>query len=274
MALVEIDRQRIERRDFPITRRGYEPAAVDAHLRGVAGELEELQRAAAGPGPNSLASTAGTQVQSIIQAAEAAAADIERQAAEDAERTRTDALTRARAHVAAVAEATATLLARVESMEEELGALQQSARGGASRLAEQLRSVETNMQELYGAATGAVPAVAAVSTPGARAASPPAAPSPAAEPALAAVAPEPAEPAEPAQALELPLPEPSPAVAELVPAEPATEGNGDLDGARLIALNMALNGEPRADADRYLAENFQLADRQTLIDEVYAAIEG
>ena len=37
---------------------------------------------------------------------------------------------------------------------------------------------------------------------------------------------------------------------------------------------MALNGESRADADRYLAENFKLSDRQKLIDEVYAAIEG
>jgi hypothetical protein len=36
---------------------------------------------------------------------------------------------------------------------------------------------------------------------------------------------------------------------------------------------MALNGESREDADRYLAENFQLADRAELIAEVYAAIE-
>ena len=48
----------------------------------------------------------------------------------------------------------------------------------------------------------------------------------------------------------------------------------DLDSARLVALNMALNGEPRAEAERYLAENFRLSDRQRLIDEVYAAIEG
>jgi hypothetical protein len=39
-------------------------------------------------------------------------------------------------------------------------------------------------------------------------------------------------------------------------------------------LNMALNGEPRTETDRYLAENFQLSDRGRLIDEVYAAIEG
>jgi len=61
--------------------------------------------------------------------------------------------------------------------------------------------------------------------------------------------------------------------------EPAGEGEGggeggELDSARLVALNMALNGESRASTDRYLAENFELADRQKLIDEVYAAIEA
>jgi hypothetical protein len=54
----------------------------------------------------------------------------------------------------------------------------------------------------------------------------------------------------------------------------ADSAGGDLDGARLIALNMALNGESRADTERYLAENFQLPDRLKLIDEVYSAIEG
>ena len=56
--------------------------------------------------------------------------------------------------------------------------------------------------------------------------------------------------------------------------EAPTPENGDLDGARLIALNMALNGESREEAERYLAENFELADRGKLIDEVYAAIES
>ena len=37
---------------------------------------------------------------------------------------------------------------------------------------------------------------------------------------------------------------------------------------------MALNGESRADTERYLAENFELPDRLKLIDEVYAAVEG
>ncbi|HXM86979.1 MAG TPA: hypothetical protein VN889_05045, partial [Solirubrobacteraceae bacterium] len=57
-------------------------------------------------------------------------------------------------------------------------------------------------------------------------------------------------------------------------APQAAAGSGDLDGARLVALNMALNGESRESAERYVAENYQLADRAKLIDEVFAAIEA
>jgi hypothetical protein len=49
---------------------------------------------------------------------------------------------------------------------------------------------------------------------------------------------------------------------------------GDVEGARLIALNMALNGQDRDETDRYLAENFDLADRQRLLDEVYASVDA
>jgi hypothetical protein len=66
------------------------------------------------------------------------------------------------------------------------------------------------------------------------------------------------------------LPQPAPDTG----AKPAAQRNGDLDGARLTALNMALSGEPREVTDRYLAANFQLADREKLIAEVYDAIEG
>jgi hypothetical protein len=58
------------------------------------------------------------------------------------------------------------------------------------------------------------------------------------------------------------------------PAPPLLETDDDTEGARLIALNMALNGTPRAETDRYLAENFQLADRAGLLNEVYASVEG
>jgi hypothetical protein len=54
----------------------------------------------------------------------------------------------------------------------------------------------------------------------------------------------------------------------------ASPTSGDLDGARLVALNMALNGDSREETGRYLSENFEVPDPDRLLDEVYAAIEG
>ena len=89
---MELDRQAIERKDFPIGRRGYDPDAVDAHLRSLAGEFEDLQRTAAhGSSEVSLASSAAGQVQSILQAAESAAAEIEQNALDDASSVRDEA---------------------------------------------------------------------------------------------------------------------------------------------------------------------------------------
>ena len=48
----------------------------------------------------------------------------------------------------------------------------------------------------------------------------------------------------------------------------------DIEAARLVALNMALNGQARAATDRYLAENFDLRNRKALLDEVYATVGG
>jgi DivIVA domain-containing protein len=281
---VGVDRQAIERKDFPISRRGYDAVAVDAHLRTLAGEFETLQRAAASGGADmSLASTAGSHVQSILEAAETAAAEIERQALVDAqkvreeadldaERTREDAVAKARKHVASVARIAATLLERVGAMDGEVTALIESLRAGAGRLAGDLGAVELSMGELYDAAAGTT---ATPSPPPAEAQAPP--PAPPAQP----------QPQQPA-AFEAELdeamtisaaqvaPEPAPAAPSqpAAPAEAEAPAGGDVDGARLIALNMALNGESRAETERYLAENFQLPDRLKLVDEVYAAIEG
>jgi DivIVA domain-containing protein len=315
MAAVELDRQAIERRDFPIGRRGYDTAAVDAHLRAVAAEVEELRRAAAGGGAEtSLAAAAGNQVQSILAAAESAAAEIERQASEeaqrtreaaqhDAARTREDAIARAQAHVAAVSQVAAALLERVGSMDSEAGALVESLRTGAGRLASDLASVERSMAELYDAAAGRV---ANGASGGAPARSQATAPSHAPEASHAPAFPEAPFPETPApsapsgggrSAFEAQLdeamaraaaaaPEPAPTTTSGSPAatpppsspspasEPAAGSGGDIDGARLIALNMALNGESREETERYLAENFELPDRGALVDEVYAAIEG
>ncbi|MGA9874892.1 MAG: hypothetical protein WBQ21_03700, partial [Solirubrobacteraceae bacterium] len=88
MSVVELDRQGIERRDFPIARRGYDPATVDAHLRALSAEVEELRRELEGSGRESLATVAGTQVQGILEAAQATAETIQSEAAQDAQRVR------------------------------------------------------------------------------------------------------------------------------------------------------------------------------------------
>ena len=64
---------------------------------------------------------------------------------------------------------------------------------------------------------------------------------------------------------EIPAEEPAPAA--------SSEGEG-AEGARLIALNMALNGTPREETARYLEENFNLEDQDGILDEVYARVGG
>jgi DivIVA domain-containing protein len=310
MATVELDRQSIEKRDFPIGRRGYDPAAVDAHLRALAAEVEELRYALETRAGESLGSSAGTQVQGILEAAEATAADIERKASDDArqtraeadsgaERTRADAVERAQAHLAAVARATAVLIERVEAMDGEASTLVDSLRAGAGRLANDLTAVETNMAELYDAAAGRGEDSSQIDSPPAVASAPaqtqvsPQAPAPAEDTGVDAPVRQghsefiPAAPPQAAVSASTP-PLPAPAPASTPPSaspgrvgrqdprssEPANGGSDDLDGARLIALNMALNGDSRVATDRFLAEHYQLADRKKLLDEVFAAIEG
>jgi DivIVA domain-containing protein len=270
---VDFDRQAIERRDFPIGRRGYDPEAVDAHLRALATEVEQLRRGTAGSG-DSLGSTAGSQVQSILEAAESAAGEIERAAQDnarqmrqtadrDAEKTREEAVEKAQAHVAAVAKATNALLERVGSMDGEVTGLIETMQSGARRLVADLASVESDMSELYGAAAVGEPRT---------------------KPPTAAASPRSSSNSEPAREGAQKPPQQPDASKAAKPTPPTEddeeseqageEGSTDVDGARLIALNMALNGESRSDTDRYLAENFQLENRIQLIDEVYAAIES
>jgi hypothetical protein len=64
-------------------------------------------------------------------------------------------------------------------------------------------------------------------------------------------------------------------VAEEATAPQAAGGGRSIrgaEGARLIALNMALNGTPRDETARYLSQNFDLDDQDALLDEVYARV--
>jgi hypothetical protein len=63
-----------------------------------------------------------------------------------------------------------------------------------------------------------------------------------------------------------------PAAAPAPPADAAPVAPLPTDdaGARLIALNMALSGSSREETAAYLAEHFELADLDALLDDVYA----
>ena len=170
-----LDRQTIERRDFPIGRRGYEPEAVDEHLQRLADEIDDLKQSAQRRSGASLAQAASEQVRSIVEAAEQSAQAIERdaeaeaqrirqEAQRDAERTDNEAVERSREHVAKVSEQSSLMLQRVDAMEQELSALVDSLRTGANRLKADLSLLETNMADLYtasGRSEQAAPAAAA-----------------------------------------------------------------------------------------------------------------
>jgi hypothetical protein len=159
-------------------------------------------------------------------------------------------------------------------MEQEITRLVDTLRGGADRLGGDLKLLESNLQELGEAVapgddSDEASEVAAAASAAGRDEPPQratirAADTTASTSAVSDSEPEPAVPAVEA--------------ATLVEAEEVTavagEDDEDLEGARLIALNMALNGNSREDIDGYLAENFDLVDRDALLDEVYASVEG
>jgi DivIVA domain-containing protein len=232
---VALDRQSIEKKDFPVGRRGYDPEAVDAHLASLADEIADLKHSARRRS-DTLASSASGQVRSIVEAAESSAADIQRdaeveareirdEANAEAQATREQATEQAREYVGAVSESTDTMLKRLDAMESELGSLIESLRTGGNRLTADLKLLESNLTEVRGVVN----------------------PRPQFEP----------EESEPAVAESIPEPQVAESIPESdgAPAEPEAQvaANGevsagagdDAEGARLIALNMALNGTPR-----------------------------
>ena len=273
-----LDRQSIEKRDFPIGRRGYEPEAVDEHLQRLADQIETLQRSAQRRTGASLAQAASEQVRAIVEAAEQSAQAIEQDAEAEAQRIRQDAqreaertdqeaVERSREHVAKVNEQSSVMLQRVDAMEQELSSLVDSLRTGANRLKADLSLLETNMQDLYTASGSGRPQQALE------------------EPAPVEETFEEDEVGDEEAPAAVAAPEPEAEADAATPPEAAPEpqrtrvtsegdDGGDVEGARLIALNMALNGQSREETDRYLRENFDLADRDALLDEVYESVNG
>jgi DivIVA domain-containing protein len=232
-----VDREAIERRDFPVGRRGYDPKAVDAHLRRVADELEALRAHVAAP-RSPLAASTSDQVRQILEAAEAGAADL-----------RADAGRQAGDHVARVQHAAAAMLSRLDELERELGTLLNALRQSGERLDHGLAQLQRQAGELDDALATPADSIAAADE---------AAPTERVAAAGSAGADDEVIAAREVEA------------ADEVGAAP---GNGvpadDEAGARLIALNMALSGSSREETARYLAEHFALPDADTLLDDVY-----
>jgi DivIVA domain-containing protein len=277
---VELDRHDIERTDFGHARRGYDPSEVDRHLREVADAVEELKRQEPS-GPATTAGAAADQVRGILEAAEASAAEIQQKAEAEARRI--------------TEEASASTQQSREQADADAAQRLQRAEEAAERIIERSASVEAEVERLLGELRNATKSVVETLDSGAgvlqvelteirseygsvRGADGDGPPDAEAE-VVAEVrdtAPETpdagAEPAEAPEEAELePEEEPEP--------EPASEPQGaggrtirGAEGARLIALNMALNGTPRDETERYLEQNFDLEDQDSLLDEVYARV--
>src|SRR3954454_7862299 len=232
---MELNRGEIERRVFQLTRRGYQPSEVDAHLRAVAEAVEQMK--ALQPA-SSLAGAAAARVEAIVAAAEASAREIEERANTEAEATRAKAEQDAASRVKGAQDSVDRLVDAAHALQREIDDL-------VSRTANLKAGMDTIQADVG----------SALRAPVAESIEPDPAPAPEPEPESA---PEP----EPVPA---PAPDPEP-VPEPVAAVKAPEG------ARLIALNMALSGKPRDETARYLRENFNLDDQDGLLDEVYAKV--
>ncbi|HEY2317246.1 MAG TPA: DivIVA domain-containing protein [Solirubrobacteraceae bacterium] len=294
-----LDRHSIEKKDFPLGQRGYDPDAVDAHLAAVAEEIDTFKQEARRR-TDTVAASASDRVRTIVEAAEHSAAEIQRAAEQDAREireeagneanaTRENATREAREYVEKISASTGSMLERLNAMEQEMNAMIETVRAGSDRLTADLQQLQSGFGDVSSSLSPRptfqpeepAPGASQVETvdpyqpqPGdlqepqfSEHFQPQNEPAAGLAPTETPVAPEAAELAsvagEPAHGNGSDQPGPS-------DAEPAH--HGDAEGARLIALNMALNGTPREETARYLSENFQLADAGGLLDEVYASV--
>jgi hypothetical protein len=206
----------------------------------------------------SAAAAAGERVRAVLEAAEQSARELRAEAAQEIEAQ----LETARG----VAERLST---RADEIERTLQGLADSVR-------DELSALKADLEELRAVGEGIGESREVAEEPAAEAPAPLEEPAPVEEsaPLEEPAAEEPTRVREPAP-VEEPAPEEEPANAEpaAAGAEPAAAPGDGHEGARVIALNMALNGSSREDTARYLSENFELEDPEALLDEVYARVE-
>jgi hypothetical protein len=266
-----MERKDIIRRDFPSARRGYDRKAVEMHLRELADRIEGAE-SGQGQGSlrlTSLAETASEKVTSIIKAAEQTAAELEREARQQAEEAAKEARAKADQELEAartqaekaLAEARAGATERINRAEQAVEGLVEEAEALRERIAAlgQANAAASQVQLEVDPQGPPTPAES------------PAPPAPDVDPTPAEV-PEPETPDEAPPGPE-PVPEPTPEPDHPDDVPPAAEGsdNGD-SGARLVAMNMALDGSSREDVQKHLASKFGIEDASKLLDDVFSRV--
>jgi len=218
-------------------------------------------------GKQSAAASAAEKVRGILEAAEQSAAELRAEAAEEIE---------------AQLERTQSVAARLSERADQI---ERSLQGLADSLRDELSALKSDLEELraVGEGVGETRAAAPEAPPGAADPTPEAEPEserPPRPPTEPRPEPQPVPPSEPRPEPQPvppsePPPEPEPpGAAEPAAAASAPPAGDGHEGARVIALNMALNGSPRDETARYLDENFELEDPEALLDEVYARVSG
>ena len=232
-----LDRQSIEKKDFAIGHPGYDPDAVDGHLSALADEIAEFRRSARRRG-DALASSASEQVRAIVEAAETSAAGIQRGAESDAREIRDEADRDAQA----TRDQARDYVAKVAQMTDAMLARLDAIETELGSQFEMLRAGSTRLGDDLRLLEGQLTEIKGTVEPG--------------------------------RAFE-PESQGEPGAASGVAAGPEdADRHDDPDGARLIALNMALNGTSRDETARYLSGHFRLSDPAGLLDEVYSSVEG
>jgi chromosome segregation ATPase len=187
------------------------------------------------PRTQSAAATAAEKVRAIVEAAERSAAELEAAAREDAARIRAEAKREAEARASASDSRVTRAREVAARLAERAGELERQV----AAIRASIESLGKDLEELRGE-----PTATRESRP------------------VASIAPE-EEPGDVDEKIAV-----AEASAAREPEIAETEGSGE--GARLIALNMALSGTPRDETARYLAENFELDDPDALLDDVYS----
>ena len=145
------------RKDFPSSRRGYDPSAVDAYLERLEEKLQKESEREKAP----MAASISEQVRSILAAAEATAAELRSDAQQAADQMRSTAAAESRQQVTRVSDSSSTLLSELASLRERTQGLLEEIETNSSALKDGLLSLREDVSTFRGqAASDSEPAAA------------------------------------------------------------------------------------------------------------------